>query len=154
MNTELYLAIAEAIKTHPDLLNGDKTPKVAHIDLWNQQVEFLEQEIAFPRPAVFVEFGETPWEKFTKATGGVGYRGRCPVTLHVVTDWKGGTFDGSPEQLEQLRSLSIADEIAPALEGLCGHGFDSMHRYSSIPNHNHEELVESIERYTVKLVQE
>lgn len=47
-----------------------------------------------------------------------------------------------------------ADDIAPALEGLCGHGFDSMHRYSSIPNHNHEELVESIERYTVKLVQE
>ena len=31
-------------------------PEVKHVDLWNHNVEFIEQEEGWERPAVFVEF--------------------------------------------------------------------------------------------------
>ena len=31
--------------------------EIKHIDLWNRNVEFIEQEEGWERPAVFVEFG-------------------------------------------------------------------------------------------------
>lgn len=51
MREELF----EAIKT------AMADTEVKHIDLWNHNVEFLEQEDAWPLPALFVEFGEITW---------------------------------------------------------------------------------------------
>ena len=34
---------------------------IKHIDLWNHNVEFLEQEAPWPRPAVFIEFVPFKW---------------------------------------------------------------------------------------------
>ena len=48
MRKELYAAIKAAV---------GKVPEVKHIDLWNHNVEFIEQEDSWARPAVFVEFG-------------------------------------------------------------------------------------------------
>lgn len=52
MRTELYLKIRERLEA---------TGVIKHIDLWNHNVEFLEQEEAWARPAVFVEFGVITW---------------------------------------------------------------------------------------------
>ena len=124
--------------------NGDS--RIKHIDLWNRQVEFLDQEVPFPRPAVFFEFGETVWESLNCGRG-VVYRGKCPVILHIVTDWSG--YGGLDDR--QLEDLELPDIIASALVDLKGDGFDSFQRYSSIPNHDHDELVETVERFTVKI---
>ena len=47
MRKELYKALCERLKT---------VDNVKHIDLWNNNVEFIEQESAWQRPAVFIEF--------------------------------------------------------------------------------------------------
>ena len=76
---ELYLAICAALK--------EAAIGVEHIDRWNQNVEFMEQDSPWPRPAVFVEFGTITWEPFKGVRG--GQTGKGTVSLHLVTDWAG-----------------------------------------------------------------
>ena len=146
MNKELIKAMAGAIR---EIKGENGESRIKHIDLWNRQVEFLDQEVPFPRPAVFFEFGEILWDGLNCGRG-VVYRGKCPVILHIVTDWSGQV--GLDEK--QLEDLELPDIIASALEGLKGEGFDSFQRYSSIPNHDHEEVVETVERFTVNISKE
>ena len=57
---------------------------IKHIDLWNHNVEFIEQEENWERPAVFVEFCPIRWNAIVD---GVEYRAEPEVKLHIVTDW-------------------------------------------------------------------
>ena len=50
MRKELFNAIKAKL--------ASDVPEVQHIDLWNHNVEFVEQEEGWARPAVFVEFGK------------------------------------------------------------------------------------------------
>ena len=55
----------------PDDMNSDLVePVVKHVDLWNRNVEFIEDEDAWPRPAVFIEFEAVKW---TTVVPGVQY---------------------------------------------------------------------------------
>ena len=56
MRKELYAAIVAKLK--------QDVPEVGHIDLWNHNVEFIEQEEVWSRPAVFVEIGTISWSPF------------------------------------------------------------------------------------------
>ena len=78
MRKELYAAIKAKIE--------GEVPEVKHVDLWNHNVEFIEQETAWARPAVFVEFGTITLSAFP----GGGERGRGVGGVHFVTDWGGG----------------------------------------------------------------
>ena len=64
MRKELYAAIVAKLK--------QDVPEVGHIDLWNHNVEFIEQEEGWERPAVFVEIGTISWSPFH----GKGLRGK------------------------------------------------------------------------------
>ena len=55
MRKELYQAIRDALG------RIDRPQPIAHIDLWNQHMSFLEQEVPFRLPAVFIEFSPTDW---------------------------------------------------------------------------------------------
>lgn len=80
-----------------ELFNAIKTklandvPEVKHIDLWNHNVEFIEQEDGWERPAVFVEFATIEWAPFQ---GGM-QRGKGNVSIHIVTDWTEGEYDAA-----------------------------------------------------------
>ena len=52
MRKELYRLLCSELKAI-DLIK--------HIDLWNHNVEFIEQEENWERPAVFVEFCPIQW---------------------------------------------------------------------------------------------
>lgn len=78
MRKELFNAIKAKLTSD--------VPEVRHIDLWNHNVEFIEQEDGWERPAVFVEFGPIAWAQFQ----GKGQRGKGVVNIHLVTDWAEG----------------------------------------------------------------
>ena len=84
--------------------------EVKHIDLWNHNVEFLEQEDAWPMPALFVEFGAISWEPVS----GLHLRGTGEVRLHL------------------------------------GKWFDHLRLLRTETNHNHEEILENIDTYSVR----
>lgn len=108
---------------------------IQHIDLWNRNIEFIEQESAWARPAVFIEFLPIKWNAIVP---GVEYRGEVQVSLHVVTDWDGG---------EGMAAWRLTDAIHEVIAGMDGDDFKELDLVASMTNHDHEEIVENIETY-------
>ena len=110
---------------------------IKHIDLWNHNVEFIEQEEQWERPAVFVEIATINCAPFQ----GRGLRGKGLVRLHIVTDWMEGGQDAA---------WDLSYKIQSTLEGLSGECFNGMTLVAIDTNHNHEEILESIDSYEVR----
>lgn len=125
---ELYAAIRTAMA---------KIEEVKHIDLWNHNVEFIEEEAGWERPAVFVEFGPIAWKPYV----GGGYRGDGSVRLHIVTDWVEGGQEAAWDLIAKIRE---------AMERVYGYGIHGLYLTETLTNHNHEDILESIEGYAVK----
>ena len=118
--------------------------EIKHIDLWNRNVEFIEQEEGWERPAVFVEFGPIQWKP---RVNGVEYRAEPQITLHIVTDWAGAASEGSPFKEDALEVFDLPDRIHRRLANLEGETFGELDLAQSITNHDHEDIVETIEVY-------
>lgn len=129
MRKELFNAIKAKLTSD--------VPEVRHIDLWNQNVEFLDEEEVWARPAVFVEFGTIAWTPFQ----GKRQRGKGVVNIHLVTDWAEGGHDAA---------FDLSRKVCCALDGLEGEEFDGMALVETRTNHNHEEIMESIDSYAVR----
>ncbi|MBO7466604.1 MAG: hypothetical protein J6T94_02820 [Bacteroidaceae bacterium] len=115
---------------------------VKHVDLWNHNVEFIEEDSAWSRPAVFVEFAPIVW---SAVQGRVEYTTRARVLLHVVTDWCGSASAGSEFQAESLGVFDLLDALHELLEDFGGASFDHLKLVESRTNHNHEDIVENVE---------
>jgi len=114
---------------------------IKHVDLWNRNVEFIEEDVPWERPAVFVEFRPIKWSVLM---GGLDYRALGELVLHVVTDWNG--------QGDDLSALDLSEQIHGVLQGLEGTDFGSLTLVESDTNHDHEEIVENVEVYSFKAV--
>jgi hypothetical protein len=156
MRTELYKAIGDRLLNLTGLddesvraISDDKgKPIIKHVDLWNRNVEFIEEDDPFPMPAVFVEFGEILWTPF-KTGSGEGYRGNCEVRLHIVTRYQGSSAHGSKHMKDALDDIELSPRIQRALTGLRGETYDNFRIVATHTNHDHEEIVEAIDIYSV-----
>ena len=137
MRKELY----NRIKTM--LLDEENGLGIKHVDLWNHNVEFIEQETVWDRPAVFVEFCPIRWEAHQR---GVSYRAEALVKLHIVTDWveRLDTQGGDDVGIDELDLSEAIHGVIGCLDGDKFSGFDIV---ETATNHNHEEIVESIDTY-------
>lgn len=135
MRKELYNLLCEKLGEIED---------IKHIDLWNHNVEFIEQEENWARPAVFVEFCPIQWNAIVP---GVEYRAEPLVKLHIVTDWEGSADAGSQFKEEALKVFDLVDMIHRKLVCLDGETFMQLDLVESQTNHNHEDIVENIEVY-------
>lgn len=86
---------------------------------------------------MFVEFGKIEWSPFQ----GSGLRGTGTVSVHLVTDWSDGGHESA---------FDLEETIHAALDGLSGDGFNGMALTETLTNHDHEELLESIDTYAVR----
>lgn len=159
MRKELYNKICTRLKHLYELPDGsvyehenekEEIPEgavriVNHIDLWNHNVEFIEQEENWARPAVFVEFCPIRWNAIVP---GVEYRAEPEVKLHIVTDWKGAASEGSSFKEEALEVFDLPELIHEQLSCMEGETFEVFDLVESQTNHNHEEIVENIEVYS------
>lgn len=136
LRRELYEALCER------LLGVDG---VKYVDLWNHNVEFIEQETAWARPAVFVEFSPVKWDA---TVNGLRYVGAVTVSLHVVTDWAGSSAADSAERDSALDVFDLLERIHAALADLCGENFRELDLVESTTTHNHEDILENVETYT------
>ena len=137
MRKELYEMLCERLKT----VGGGA---IKHIDLWNHNVEFIEQEEQWARPAVFVEFAPIRWAAIQN---GVEYRSEVLVHLHVVTDWAGSVSGDSEFRDESLAVFDLLEEIHKVLTCMDGETFMEFDLVESRTNHNHEDIIENIETY-------
>lgn len=144
MRKQLYLGIIGKLKSLQDE-NGGQV--IRHFDLWNEQVAFIEQEEAFDIPAVFVEFLPIQWQYGTDGARTADAQFR----LHIVTGFKGSASAGSPYQKDALLLFDLLDDITAALFRLSGEGFRDVQGIRSDTNHNHEEIIESLETFRVSM---
>lgn len=129
MRKDIYESIKTAIE--------ENVPEIGHIALWNQDVEFVEESEIWARPAVFVEFLPIVWAP----TKSMLYKGRGELKLHVVTDWHpDGDYD----------SFMFSDKVVSALARLQSTYVSGWELKETHTNHNHEELVESIEVFSYR----
>ena len=105
--------------------------EVQHVALWNHNVEFIDQESAWARPAVFVEFGTMDLTPVKAA------RFRCTGTLslHIVTDY---------DVNDDTSNFGLTDAIIGAVVGYNDNQWRINDVQSIMTNHNHEDLVEEI----------
>lgn len=137
MRKEIFKEIASRLQLVTD---DHGKPRIKHIDLWNRQAEFIEQESHFPMPAVFIEFGKIPWRHRTDGMQDA----EGTLALHVLTSMDepasfGCGFDGA------LDYLDLLDLINTVMNGYSCDYFSSLARSESIPCHDHEEILDSTE---------
>ena len=146
MKKQLYLAIVDRLKNIP---GADGEPLFKHFDLWNQQVEFIEQETPFLTPAVFVEFLPLKWQTLGKRVQSADLTTR----LHIVTEWHALTADNVPDEEQDLALayLDIVDSVVAALQNFAAPCTNAWMRTQTIPNHNHERYVDSVEEYICRV---
>lgn len=138
MRKQIYKAICERL--------AEETPDVAFIDLWNDNVTNLNGGAAFPLPAVFVEFETIEWRQ----QGNSARMGEVAVRLHIIT--RAVVTNGSSDSRTEtaLQYFDLIDRINAAMQRLSGENFASFMLTTSATNHNHAELIESVERYKTR----
>ena len=108
---------------------------IKHVALWNHNVEFIEQETAWERPAVFVEFEPVEWRCVVP---GKEYHAEVRVRLHLVYAWSGDDASG----------FDLLDKVHNSVANLEGESFSPLEPLEIRTNHNHEEIVEDIVTYS------
>ncbi|MBQ7820457.1 MAG: hypothetical protein IJ341_12260 [Bacteroidales bacterium] len=95
MRKQLYKFIEERLNELGD---------IKHIDIWNNQLTYPEEEQAFDTPAVFVEFAPIKWDLL-----GRGAR-EADVTfvLHIATDSREEKWSDNIEVFDLLDKISGA----------------------------------------------
>lgn len=140
MTKEIYNALANALANVTD---NDGNPVFRHIDLWNTQVEFLEQEQPFEMPACFIEIAPIQWQQL----GGGAQQAAIDISLHIVTRWHEPTFHGGTYQAAGTEYLDITNHVWAHLHRHSNPAFGTLMRITSHVNHNHGEIVDSMENY-------
>lgn len=118
-----------------------KVPEVQHVDLYNENVEYVDEECPWERPAVFIEFGDIEWRPFTGTK--LSQRGEGELRLHIVTDWAEGGFEAA---------YYLTNKV---LDALMGSGADAevytvFCPHTTMTCRSHGELMENIEVMQVK----
>ena len=134
---EIYNQIAAALA---HLADYEGNEIIQHLDFWNQNVMYAEQEEPWGRPAVFVEIGEIHYSPTCE--GGVYRTQNIEVRLHIVLDY----HDCESYTNAFLLTEAIARVVTKA-EPTTTTAFKLVASYTS---HNHEELLEMIEVFTVR----
>ena len=144
MRKQLYLDIKNRLKT---IQTTEGEQLFRHFDLWNRQVEFLEEELPFATPAVFVEFDRMDWRTLGRKIQECDLH----IRLHVVSEWWSETSDLSPIEDEGLRYLDLTDSVVKAMQGFTTPYMNSWMRTASITDHDHLRYVDNVEEYTCLL---
>lgn len=120
-----------------ELKDTEGTPNYAikHIGLWNRQVEFIEEETPFLMPAVFIEFGKIDWKSQTSGLQDAN----LTIGLHVLTNAVPEGYDG------EMFHLDLLDKINYCLHGFNSGSMGTLTRVTSIPCHDHEEILDNTE---------
>lgn len=113
---DLYTELAEKIKT--------KIPTVQWVDLWSNQVNFLETEHPFQTPAVFLSFRTLS----TKDMGERQQEVNLQVDFYLFFETFLDTFQGAYNQAGALEFLELMDALHGNFHGSAGENYSAMRR--------------------------
>lgn len=136
MRKRLFELVSEKLLSLTDN-NGEQVIK--HVDLYNSQIAYIQQEQAFFTPAVFIEFADISWQHQLQGITEADIN----IRLHVITDSRVGRWSDVLNIFELLRDINIA------LYGLSSNdGVGALTLTGSITDSDFDELQHNIETYT------
>ena len=138
MRLQIYKAICDRLSA--------QVPDIKHIDLWNNNIAVLSGGAVWPRPAVFVEFETIEWRQQQNRAR----MADIAVRLHIVTDAVSYNGSTDPKQDSALAFFDLINKVNAAMQGLRGDNFAGFMITTSATNHDHAELIESVERYITR----
>ena len=148
MRKFIYQSIVEQLKTITSPSPSEGGELIKHFDIWNNNLQYIEQNEAFYTPAVFVEFLPIEW----KHQGNNVREAKVDIALHVITQRNAPTSHELPYESEALRFFDLLTEINVCLHGHFKRGDDFAHdaltATQSITDHDFEELLHSVEVFT------
>ena len=112
----LYKEISEIIT--------EKITDVRWVDLWHNQISFLEEEHPFPTPAVFLNFRSMKTQDLGERQQEVDLQ----VDFYLYYETFSDTFKGSFNQDSALAFLGLMDEIHGNFHGTSGENYAAMRR--------------------------
>lgn len=112
----LYTEIAQRITEH--------APEVKWVDLWHNQISFMEEEHPFGTPAVFLDF------RILNVTGmgGQNQQLEAQVGMYVFYETFLDTFDGAYNQDDALVYLDLLTQLQERFHGSNGTSYSEMTR--------------------------
>ena len=112
---ELYLEIANKVAD----IEGIKW-----VDLWHNQINFLEDEHQFPAPAVFLSFRSLAIEDLAEKMQNVSLQ----IEVYLFYETFADTYKGSVNQQSAFEFIELMKGIYVALHGTNGTNYDNMRR--------------------------
>lgn len=124
------------------IVDENEESVIKHIERWNNQLQYAEQEQPFECPAVFIEFAPITWQPLQR-----GIReANVQITLHVVTDSRVGCWS------DTIKVFEFLDTIYTDLYGLHvtegKRTIDTMRLLQSLTDSEFDELEDNRETYT------
>ncbi len=141
MRKQLYMAIANHIKA--------KVPAIKYIALWNEHLAEIQAGTAWPTPSLFIEFEQYQVRQLANHA----CQAHVGIRLHVITRTvvtPAGACDQA--QAVALAYFDLLDAVHAAMATLTGQTFTTFQLTDCLTNHNHAELIESVERYVTRAV--
>lgn len=114
---------------------------IQYIDLWNENVDFMEEDSEYALPAVFIEFGPIDWQPLTPSGSGVWDKGEGEVRLHIVTGWSSEAY---------AEAWNLTEQVTETLRGVAGELFGMFYPSQSLTCHSYKDVLENVEVYGVK----
>lgn len=114
--TELYKELAEKIKNS---ITG-----IEWVDLWHNQVGFLETEHPFPTPAIFMGFRSNNMQDLSQRVQKVNIQ----IDFYLYFETFADTFEGSYNQDTALNFLKAIGELNTLFHASVGNNYSSMKR--------------------------
>lgn len=99
-------------------------PAIEHIDMWHEQVSFLDEEHAFPSPAVFIEFNTLDIED----EGLLVQRLHTQIDFRLFYETYADTYEGAIMQEEALSFLDLLTLLGMMFHGKTGKTFGTLRR--------------------------
>lgn len=134
--TDCYKELVEIIRSKDGFLASipdeyselrermENTPEIEHIDMWHDQISFLDEEHPFPSPSVFIEFN----------TLGIEDEGLLVQRLHTQIDLRlfyetfSDTYEGAIMREQALAFLDLLTLLGMMLHGKSGKNFGTLRR--------------------------
>lgn len=114
--TDIYNEMAQRIT--------DKIPEVQWVDLWHEQVSYLEEELPFPTPAVFIGFNTNECNDLSQLIQECDLQ----VDMYLFFESFGDTYQGAYNQSSAIDYLRLLTKLHTAFHGINGEHFQSMRR--------------------------
>lgn len=117
--------------------------QIAHTSLWNDQINNLEDEVPFMRPALFVELGAIQWNTASKRQK----TGTITITLHLITD----CYDTLADDNDALQALDLLDTLASAFDGVRFENCTPLVPNTTTTDSNHGNLIHLLLDYSTEI---